>query len=906
MSDRIASARRSGNKRRVHRKRSGMSNNQAHAVSNTKTTAGAVGTTSSNIGSANVSQNGHIVASAVGGLRNHRIKLALDLPAPPPVPSGPVAGGGVNGNVQHTESSEDVWDSGWDTGFHLAASPPDAPAGKDASSSRTFSRDGHQRVNQGVGFTALGTLAQLGRAHASGERAGRIVSLARRRPTVAAVLAIVLLGFALTCIAPLIPLLRLGYDAVDVSRRVSALQALVAGDPAELANAGTRQEAQSQIAAMRQDLYEINGAMSVLAAPLGTAGSSVRNYQLLARIGLDLTTAAQSGMEVAQTILEPTQGSALTAGITFADIQRAQSALALVHTNVLDAYQAYLSLDQRTLPSQFKPPVTIGKLLASLPTILNATDTMQTLLDAAPALLGIGQPAYYLIAAMDSTELRPGGGFIGNYGILGLQDGQEIKSMPLALNDTYALDQKYYQSALEPYRLLQGVKTVTEVKGCQSLGPQPPALYWWWPFRAFDPTCKYGWGLRDANLSASFPENAQAMMQIVESVDGVVPGDAPLRGVIAFTPGLIKDILTITGPIVVPQFNVTVNTTNLEDMIHKYQLTDAKPQQGDRKAFTHQLSLAMLDHLKALHGDGLKALFKVGQDALMSKDLQVYFADPRAESVLQQLGATSALNTSGDGFMVVDANDGGNKANAYVTERQTDVVTLLPDGGAIHHLQITVTYDKGLHSVFPGTTRQDDYSDFQRTYLPGDATILGMAGYNPNTFTPVGCRGSGVSGYGSLISDCAPQHAIINPVTTSDVSGRVMVGGALLLLCGRYSAFPGTGPEYQSCETEPRAHSQTIYISWYTPRALTVGADGHGSYTEVVERQAGNSQSLAVYVDASQLRAGWSGVSEIAPDMTTQGKTPAARAAAFATLLGNATLVFAGPLAQNQTVTYHF
>src|SRR5690348_5729032 len=646
--------------------------------------------------------------------------------------------------------------------------------------------------------------------------------------------------------------------------------------------------------------------MSLIGTPLGAAGSSVRNYQLLARIGLDLTTAAQSGIEFAQTMLEPAQGNALATGITSADIQQAQGALAVAHTNVLDAYQAYLSLDQRTLPDQFKPPATVGKLLASLPTILSATDTMQTLLDAAPALLGIGQPAYYLIAAMDSTELRPGGGFIGNYGILGLQGGQEMKSIPLALNDTYALDQKYYQSALEPYRLRQGVKTVTAVKGCQSLGPQPPALYWWWPFRAFDPTCKYGWGMRDANLSASFPENAQAMTQIVEAVDGVVPNESPLQGVIAFTPGFIKSILTITGPILVPQFNVTVNATNLEDMIHTYQLTDAKPQQGDRKAFTHQLSIAMLDRLKALHGDGLKALIKAGQAALMGKDLQVYFADSRAESVLQQAGAASAINTSGDGFMVVDANDGGNKANAYVTERQTDVVTLLPGGGAIHHLQITVTYDKGRHSVFPGTTRQDDYSDFQRTYLPGDALTLGMAGYNPNTFMPVGCGGSGVPGYGSLISDCSPQFAIINPVTRSDVPGRTMVGGALLLLCGRYNTFPGIGSEYQSCETEPRAHSQTIYISWYTPQAFTVHADGHGSYTEVVERQAGNPQSLAVYVDASLLRTGWSGAPGNMTDGTIQGKTPGARAAAFAALLGNAALVFAGPLTQNQTVTYRF
>jgi hypothetical protein len=85
-----------------------------------------------------------------------------------------------------------------------------------------------------------------------------------------------------------------------------------------------------------------------------------------------------------------------------------------------------------------------------------------------------------------------------------------------------------------------------------------------------------------------------------------------------------------------------------------------------------------------------------------------------------------------------------------------------------------------------------------------------------------------------------------------------------------------------------------------------VRADGHGTYTELVEHQAGNPQSLAVYVDTSQLRAGWAGATANTPDETVQGKTPEARAAAFAALLGNATLAFEGPLSQNQTVTYHF
>ena len=583
----------------------------------------------------------------------------------------------------------------------------------------------------------------------------------------------------LTCVVPLIPVLRLGYDVADATRRITALKALVAGDPTQLVNTGKLQDAQNQVAGIQGDLYEINGTINILSAPLSAMSSDARNYRLLVGMGLDLTLAANKGIQAAQTILKPVESggilgsSAATAGITSADIQQARVALANAHTNLLDAYSAYEQLDQQTLPDQFKPGSTVGKLLAMKPTALSAVDELNTLLDVAPALLGVGQPAYYLVAAMDSTELRPGGGFIGNYGILGLDGGKQLKNMPLSLHDTYPLDQKYYQNALQPYRVAQHVKSVADVKGCASLGPQPPAYYWWWPFRDFDTTCKYGWGLRDANLSASFPDNARAMMQIVEDAGGEVPNGAPLQGVIAFTPGLIKSLFAITGPVVVPQFNVTVNADNLEAMIHTYQLTDAQPKTGDRKAFTHELSAALLDKLKTAHGSALNAIIKVGVAALKSKDLQVYFSDPRAELVLRQLGLSSELLTGGgDGFMVVDANDGGNKASAYVAEKQTDLVTLLPNGGAIHRLQIVVTYNKGRNSVYPGNTQQDDYSDFQRTYLPGDAIILGMSGYNPNTFAPSSCDGSGVSGYGSIITDCAPQYAIINPVTTSDAPGR--------------------------------------------------------------------------------------------------------------------------------------
>jgi hypothetical protein len=519
---------------------------------------------------------------------------------------------------------------------------------------------------------------------------------------------------------------------------------------------------------------------------------------------------------------------------------------------------------------------------------------LNTLLDVAPSLLGIGEPAYYLIVAMDSSELRPGGGFQGNYGILTLEGGKQSAKHPLALSDVYTLDEKYYHNPA--YNAFPDPNDPE----CASSGPQPPAYYWWWPYRNF--SCEFGWGLRDSNLSPDFPTNARTAMRIVSDTGDQVPNNGPLQGVIAFTPGLIKGLLRVTGPIKVgAPFNDTVTADNLEHEIHSFQLGSQQPKGGSRKSFTHALSSLLLARLKQMHGSQLKNIVKVAQEALKAKDLQIYFSDARAELILRQLGLSSEVATgNGDGFFVVDTNDGGNKANGYVTEHQTDFVTLLPNGGALHRLQIQVTYKKTA-TVF---SHNDPYSDVQRTYLPGDATILGYSGFNaPHGFFPDTCQGTSAA---NIIMDCSSGHIMTDPVTASDVPGRTMVMGNLLVLCGDTPTFVDTGVEYNACEHHPQPHTQTIYITWYTPNAFTMDASGHGTYSMLVERQAGSKDSLTVYVSTAQLQKAQPSPNGNTPDLTVKGDNDGARQAYFAQLIKGAKKVYNGPLDQNRTITVQF
>ena len=567
---------------------------------------------------------------------------------------------------ERDEYEDAGWETGtWDTGWAADYQPGADGEWDDGSGSALWAPNRFRnRTGEGssVAARAMGTIAVLGSVGESLSRVARLRLLLRRRPAAAALLSFLLLGLLLTSTAPLLPLLRLGFDAADAYHRAQTLQALFAGGSSSLLNVSKLAEAQTQLDSLSHDLFEINSLVGPLGAPLGAVSPQLRDDRLLVRIGFDLSASADEGLQVARTLLTPLQGSALATtgsspGISVADLNQARAVLADATVRVQDAEAAYTQLDPQALPAQLGPGTKLGSYLHLLPLAPQVVAELSSLMQGAAALLGVGQPANYLVIALDRSELRPVGGFAGNYGILELDGGRQSSSHPLALNNVYLLDQQYFQSAIPVH-----------VNDCMDQGPQPPEYYWWWPVRNLG--CQYGWGLRDAGLSPSFPIDAQTAMQIVEQTHpSVLPNGAPLQGVIAFTPVLIEQLMQVTGNITMPsQYNnVVVTPKNLEYLIHRYQLTVPTPG-ADRKEFTHDLSTLMLAKIKTLHGGQLKGIFSVVEKALKSKDLELYFVAPQAELILEQLGLASDIHTgNGDGFYVVDTNDGGNKANAYVT-----------------------------------------------------------------------------------------------------------------------------------------------------------------------------------------------------------------------------------------------
>lgn len=408
----------------------------------------------------------------------------------------------------------------------------------------------------------------------------------------------------------------------------------------------------------------------------------------------------------------------------------------------------------------------------ALPQVQDAFQSIQIALSIAPMILGIGTPTTYLIEMLDSTEMRPGGGFIGSYGTLTISGG---RLSSLHITDIDLLDKTYQ---------LAGNTT-----------PPVPDAYAWFPFGY------PSWWMRDSNLEADFPTSAKYGEQLYH-MEGGTPD---VQGVIAITPWLIQDMLKVTGPIDVPEYNETITAANLIDRIHYHQLAaeegqdyipDPSGHSSLRKRFTEILFEHFLARVQQLASTSAMQKFaRLFLDALHTKDIQVYFNNDTAEALLAHEHLASAIEApaTGDSLMLVDANIIANKANYFISTSVQDQVTLDPSGNAHHHTTLTYSWPikPGGDDAY-GHDRKDTYSDYLRIYTPPGSVLGSLQG--------------------------------LSYLSTSTAFGREVWGGNLVFYYG------GT---------------YSVTVDWTLPKAATRSAT-NWHYQDFIERPPGITWQLDV------------------------------------------------------------
>ena len=518
------------------------------------------------------------------------------------------------------------------------------------------------------------------------------------------------------------------YDAryqADLSLAQTGIQylqkaeALFAAWPQKVLDTQFGSQAESEFASALKNFSLLNSDLTALPAfvkQVPAYSARLDSALRLVPLAMTLSKAGVAGCSILNTLvtglhdpLTP-QGHGLTPSDLAAvnqDVTELKSALVIATQQINQLQPGDMQFDAHL-------PKLVSVFHKDVPAIQGWITTLQQFLPVAPALLGVGTPANYLLEVLDSTELRPGGGFIGNYGIATLSGGRLTS---VHITDVDLLDKPFeFAGHVIPY----------------------PAAYSW-----FD-LAPGSWSLRDSNLNADFPTAARYGEQIYAQEGGKVP----VQGVIAITPALIQRVLAITGPInMLPEYNETVTSQNLIDRIHFHQVgpgrggSDLIPSPDGhsslRKRFTELLSEHLLARVRQLPSSALSKLLLQTVDAVHSKDVQFYFNSSIAENILHSFHFDAAIQSPvGDSLFVVDANIAANKANNLIINTLDDQVTIDSQGNVIHHT--TLRYAWTITGQIYGNPL---YGDFVHVYVPPGSILLKQAGWQPRGASSAFSRG---------------------------------------------------------------------------------------------------------------------------------------------------------------------
>ncbi len=295
-----------------------------------------------------------------------------------------------------------------------------------------------------------------------------------------------------------------------------------------------------------------------------------------------------------------------------------------------------------------------------------------------------GTTKNFLFLLQNNMELRPGGGFLGQYAIVKIKDGEVVSSY---FEDANLLDQRISAKVTPPYPL----KKKLQIKN---------------------------WKFRDSNWSPDFPTNVEKARYFYR----LSGAGGNFDGVIAVNAQVFNDILGLTGPITVPGYPYEFNSENgflkLEEVVEKQYLMDPKLDTQNRKAIMKQMMPIIIKKLSSL--GNIAKLANLGHIELKNKSIMINLKDAELQKLISEVhwDGTVSQDWGGDYLMAVDANLGSLKTDYYIKRSMSydiDLTTEKPTVNLIINYKNSAPY---------GDWRTSDYHTYLRVYAPKGSTFI--------------------------------------------------------------------------------------------------------------------------------------------------------------------------------------
>ncbi len=305
-------------------------------------------------------------------------------------------------------------------------------------------------------------------------------------------------------------------------------------------------------------------------------------------------------------------------------------------------------------------------------------------------VLGFSAPKYYLLLFLNNTELRPGGGFIGSYGVIKVDKGvpEIIKTDGSEFLDYSVSDAKL---------------------------PDPPT-----PLRDYLYVKK--WYFRDSNWSPDFKLSAINSLDLYKKESGVEADR--ISGVIGFTPTIIAELLRITGPVKLN--GMELNDKNFLEQIQyhvEYGYNDKGLPRRDRKGILGDLAKVILDKIKfdfLLHWS---KYYDLWQKMVDQKQVMLYSTDEHLQNAFADTKWSGEMRAStGDYLLWVDANLGALKTDWILKRDLHYSIHPATSGQFIATAKMSYEHEGGFDWR---TTR---YRTYARVYVPAGAKLIKVIG----------------------------------------------------------------------------------------------------------------------------------------------------------------------------------
>ncbi len=321
-------------------------------------------------------------------------------------------------------------------------------------------------------------------------------------------------------------------------------------------------------------------------------------------------------------------------------------------------------------------------------------------LEALLAILKLPGEQHLLVILQNPSEMRPAGGFIGSHADVTIENGS-VKN--IVVDDIYNADRQMDLKTVPP-KQLQSLTT--------------------------------NWGARDANWFFNFPTSARKVIYFLENSDLYKEKSIKFLGAAAINVDILESLLEITGPIEVPQYQLTLTNQNfLREVQYEVEAgRDKKPGQNPKKILSVVAPL-ILDRLTGLAENQKGLVLDILLKHSQNKDILFYFKDFTMEDLAVKTGLAGEIYATpqdfrGDYLAVVNANIAAGKTDAFINQRIILKSEVKIDGTVDNYLTIERKHSGQNEKEWWYTT---DNKDFIKILSPQNSRIKEIKGnyYKP-------------------------------------------------------------------------------------------------------------------------------------------------------------------------------